>query len=511
MRRLALKSSSAKKQLSESRKSILAVERQMTHGQIQEFQKLNRIFKTNLSSSKWQGGQEADPEDVEYDLEEQDIIDATSRHSKSISDHTTVTPGRKQQQSSYNNNPSMSQLPNVSAIYQDSLMMEESKVGRQRPSISAGRQSKTPKSSGKKQKSSKSSPYQQVHQFDITQNLVISKEAMNTIKRKMGDLARELAQNDEIGLDEATLVKFFESKTDKLLQTAAANKFTFDQISGRSKHSCWSRLSGADNNLSINESSRVLLSGGRMPPSRQAANYPHQSETFMNQKQQHNTSLSPSRVGLKPSARFRKGSESQRSRKSSKRENKGTTIRSRSSSKNMTQFSKEFKDTFAQRELINNLSQFSQSHDNRREVQEHKGSKKRHSRKASSNQNSRILKAYGCSSNRNKSGKSAVSRKSSNSALSHNYQRKSIDNRLASNSVISENRKSNNKKVKNSSTSKERNQKTNRSISQQRLSHQLPPQSIPTCSLMNNSRLAYPVSTPSKQILPQEYSNINKQ
>lgn len=44
----------------------------------------------------------------------------------------------------------------------------------------------------------------------------------------MADLARELAMNDDIGLDEATLVKFFESKTEKLLQTAAANRFTFD-------------------------------------------------------------------------------------------------------------------------------------------------------------------------------------------------------------------------------------------------------------------------------------------
>jgi hypothetical protein len=33
----------------------------------------------------------------------------------------------------------------------------------------------------------------------------------------MGDLAKELAQNEDIGLDEATLMRFFESKTEKLI------------------------------------------------------------------------------------------------------------------------------------------------------------------------------------------------------------------------------------------------------------------------------------------------------
>lgn len=50
-------------------------------------------------------------------------------------------------------------------------------------------------------------------------------------------LAKELAQNEEIGLDEATLLRIFESKTEKLILAATANKFTFDHDAGNNTRS----------------------------------------------------------------------------------------------------------------------------------------------------------------------------------------------------------------------------------------------------------------------------------
>jgi hypothetical protein len=47
--------------------------------------------------------------------------------------------------------------------------------------------------------------------------LNLSQEAVTTIRRKMELIARELAQNEEIGLDEQTLLRIFECKTEKLL------------------------------------------------------------------------------------------------------------------------------------------------------------------------------------------------------------------------------------------------------------------------------------------------------
>lgn len=56
---------------------------------------------------------------------------------------------------------------------------------------------------------------------------------MLTIRRKIEGLARELANNEDIGLDEATLLKLFESNTDRLLSSSAANRFTFDEMPQR--------------------------------------------------------------------------------------------------------------------------------------------------------------------------------------------------------------------------------------------------------------------------------------
>jgi hypothetical protein len=38
--------------------------------------------------------------------------------------------------------------------------------------------------------------------------------ALKTIRKKIQALAKELANTEEIGLDESTLMKFFESKTE---------------------------------------------------------------------------------------------------------------------------------------------------------------------------------------------------------------------------------------------------------------------------------------------------------
>jgi hypothetical protein len=54
----------------------------------------------------------------------------------------------------------------------------------------------------------------------------LSQEAIATIKRKMEQMAKELAQNEEIGLDESTLLRIFEAKTDKMM--ASNNRFTFE-------------------------------------------------------------------------------------------------------------------------------------------------------------------------------------------------------------------------------------------------------------------------------------------
>lgn len=46
----------------------------------------------------------------------------------------------------------------------------------------------------------------------------LSASAMQTIRRRMADLARELASNEEIsGVDEALLTKLFETKAKDLL------------------------------------------------------------------------------------------------------------------------------------------------------------------------------------------------------------------------------------------------------------------------------------------------------
>lgn len=73
----------------------------------------------------------------------------------------------------------------------------------------------------------------------------MSQEAVSTIKRKIENLARELAQNEEIGLDESTLLRIFEAKTDKfILNNSNVNRFTFDE-----------HFSKNDLNRSLNESS----------------------------------------------------------------------------------------------------------------------------------------------------------------------------------------------------------------------------------------------------------------
>lgn len=60
----------------------------------------------------------------------------------------------------------------------------------------------------------------------------MSKEAVKTIRKKIQNLVKELSQNEEIGLDQGTLMRFFESKTENLLQAASVNRFTFDETNG---------------------------------------------------------------------------------------------------------------------------------------------------------------------------------------------------------------------------------------------------------------------------------------
>ena len=55
-------------------------------------------------------------------------------------------------------------------------------------------------------------------------------------------MAKELAQNEELGLDESTLLRILEAKTDKVIQAAAANRFTFDDPAGADMNSIQARL-----------------------------------------------------------------------------------------------------------------------------------------------------------------------------------------------------------------------------------------------------------------------------
>ena len=60
------------------------------------------------------------------------------------------------------------------------------------------------------------SPNVQTHQFDLS-NVNLSQQAILAIRTKMEQMARELAQNEELGLDEATLMRILEAKTEKLI------------------------------------------------------------------------------------------------------------------------------------------------------------------------------------------------------------------------------------------------------------------------------------------------------
>jgi len=60
------------------------------------------------------------------------------------------------------------------------------------------------------------SPNVQTHQFDLS-NVNLSQQAILAIRTKMEQMARELAQNEELGLDEGTLMRILEAKTEKLI------------------------------------------------------------------------------------------------------------------------------------------------------------------------------------------------------------------------------------------------------------------------------------------------------
>ena len=66
-------------------------------------------------------------------------------------------------------------------------------------------------------------------------------------------MAKELANTEEIGLDESTLMKFFESKTEQLIETVTANKFTFDNKNFKKRKGS-SNSRSAKKRLSVNES-----------------------------------------------------------------------------------------------------------------------------------------------------------------------------------------------------------------------------------------------------------------
>jgi hypothetical protein len=44
----------------------------------------------------------------------------------------------------------------------------------------------------------------------------VNNKALDTIRRKMNELAKELARSEEVGLDEETLMEFFEAKIEAL-------------------------------------------------------------------------------------------------------------------------------------------------------------------------------------------------------------------------------------------------------------------------------------------------------
>jgi hypothetical protein len=77
----------------------------LTESQFREFQKVNKILKSNnLTQDKSRASSRSarriieeyvempDPEDLEMHEEEQDILDATSRHSRSLSPYSGTTP-----------------------------------------------------------------------------------------------------------------------------------------------------------------------------------------------------------------------------------------------------------------------------------------------------------------------------------------------------------------------------------------------------------------------------------
>ena len=394
MRRLALKSSSAKKRSNSDSNSILfKPEKQVSQRQLREIQKANKIYKTNLSSSKRTNSysnktrksvrkvieedvEMPNPEDLEMAEEEQDILDATSRNTRSISADPTTPIETEINGNSIGGHPyyySKSQLNQ----YQDTSLLQFG---------SDHRGSRTPTSPGPNQrtinhiiKSSNQNQSYYRHRTSVdsikinhTSQLHVSQEAMQTIRRKMGDLARELAQSDEIGLDEATLIRFFETRTQDLLQSQGiqrppdiyANDGSNSKLSKHAKMS--SNYQSSKSIISKNESASKKKSA---PLSRQngtqAAFMNQASEIFQVQphttkqnhfhkgsQETHNTSLSPNR--LRPSARFmqKSGENNSTYRESSlKRSGRG----SQSSTKNLhiipSNLSRDFRDTFAQREL----------------------------------------------------------------------------------------------------------------------------------------------------------------
>ena len=395
MRRLALKSSSAKKRSNSDSNSILfKPEKQVSQSQLREIQKANKIYKTNLSSSKRTNSysnktrksvrrvieedvEMPNPEDLEMAEEEQDILDATSRNTRSISADPTTPIETEMNGNSIGGHPyyySKSQLNQ----YQDTSLLQFG---------SDHRGSRTPTSPGPNQrtinhinKSSNKNQSPNRHRTSVddsskinhTSHLHVSQEAMQTIRRKMGDLARELAQSDEIGLDEATLIRFFETRTQDLLQSQGIQRPSDIYANDGSN----SKLGKHAKTSSNHQSSKSIISKNESASKKKSAPLSRQNGTqaaFMNQaseifqvqphttkqnhfhkgsQETHNTSVSPNR--LRPSARFmqKSGENNSAYRESSlKRSGRG----SQSSTKNLhiipSNLSRDFRDTFAQREL----------------------------------------------------------------------------------------------------------------------------------------------------------------
>ncbi|CDW71525.1 UNKNOWN [Stylonychia lemnae] len=72
------------------------------------------------------------------------------------------------------------------------------------------------------------------HQNQNTQNdqqyFQLTNQQISTIRKKMEAIAKELAETEEIGLDENTLMRLFDMKADKLLSMTQINKqFTFEE------------------------------------------------------------------------------------------------------------------------------------------------------------------------------------------------------------------------------------------------------------------------------------------